>query len=588
VTQQIAAIRGIAALAAAFACALLGADHAAANTQLVSRTPSGLMPNGPSANASLAQDRRGASLLAYESSGSDIVPGDTNGLSDVFVVRRARPFNPRARKATRWVPGATELVSTGLGGAPADGASYGADLDGSQRHNAHCVAFVSQATNLVAGDTNGKADAFVKDLRSGQITRVSVNSAGEQADGDVFDVEVDGACDRVAFSSNATNLALTQTPKPRIVNSALTGAQRRRCRARFRGNRRAQRRRCKTRRLKVRSQRAPAVTTQPAPGTTQVYVRILGGQPDDAGIVGLTFLASASSSGEAGNDDSYDVSFGELSGGCPETCGSTSGDALAFTSEASNLTGGDGNGVPDVYRRSFKIPPATFVQRRARIPAYMEMRTDLVSSKRSGLAGNGASDQPSINDDGDVVVFRTAASDLLPGDGNGVTDIARALTVSSPPRLTRVSFARAGGIQGNGGSSQPSSSRAGSPILFQTDADNLSALPTPDRNCTGDVVFWHRSNSRLATKSTDSDGVIAGGPPSPTTDPCPANPTTPAENPVSSAQANYVAFEDSHPLIDLPVADRMFPGLRNDPAQASQKAHSEPALHQVYIHFIGP
>ncbi|MEA2457480.1 MAG: hypothetical protein QOC95_452, partial [Thermoleophilaceae bacterium] len=172
------------ALAAALAVLpAAGAGAATNETGLASRTPQGRFPNGPSFHPAFSQDRKGASLLAYDSLASDIVPGDGNGMSDVFVVRRARPFKPGARRATPWRPGQTALVSTGMGGQPADGPSFLPDLDGDQLHGAHCVAFLSDATNLVPGDTNGKTDAFVKDLSKGSIVRVSVNSRGEQADG---------------------------------------------------------------------------------------------------------------------------------------------------------------------------------------------------------------------------------------------------------------------------------------------------------------------------------------------------------------------------------------------------------------------
>jgi len=69
-------------------------------------------------------------------------------------------------------------------------------------------------------------------------------------------VKVDGACDRVAFVSDATNLALTRSR---------------------------------------RKAAKPLVTTAPPAGTKQVYVRILGGQADDKGTAGTTFLASAMS-----------------------------------------------------------------------------------------------------------------------------------------------------------------------------------------------------------------------------------------------------------------------------------------------------
>jgi hypothetical protein len=538
----------------------------------------------------LSQDRKGASLLAFDSQASDIVPGDSNGVSDVFVTHRAQPFKASAKKATPWRPGSTELVSTGMGGAPADGPSFLPDLDGDALHSPHCVAFLSDATNLVPGDTNARTDAFVKDLRSGAVTRVSVNSAGQQADGASYDVQVDGACDRVAFTSDATNLAFTaaQVPPAQTIKSPLTGSQRQRCRKQFHGNQALQQKRCKFKSVKVTSQKAPAVTTAPPAGTRQVYVRILGGQAGDAGITGLTFLASASGSGEAGNGDSFDASFGDLGDRCPKACGTTSGDAVAFTSTATNLAPGDGNGVSDVYERTFRIPTQPFLERRAKLPAYMKLATRLVSSTASGQAGNGPSDQPAANDSGQFVGFRTAATNLFSGDTNGVTDVVHADMAKSPARLVPVSFTAAGRVLGNGVSSNPTMSKPGSPVLFQTDSDNLSSLPARDRNCVGDVLFWNIGNRRLLTESNASDGRISGNPDNPAADPCPVPATSPAVNPASSYFANYVAFEDANPLLDLPAADQAFPGLRNQPATAAAMAADDPRLHQVYVHHVGP
>jgi hypothetical protein len=330
------------------------------------------------------------------------------------------------------------------------------------------------------------------------------------------------------------------------------------------------------------------VTTVPPAGTQQVYVRILGGQPGDAGLTGLTFLASASNSGEAGSGDSFDAAFGDLGGRCPDACGTTSGDTLAFTSTATNLTPGDGNGVTDVYERTFRIPTQSFTERRAKLPAYMKPATRLVSENSAGHAGNGPSDQPAVDDTGRFVGFRTGATDLVAGDSNGVTDVVHADMVHSPPKLVSVSFTSDGRRQGNHASSSPSVSQAGSPVLFQTDSDNLTALPAPDRNCVGDVLFWNNGNRRLAIESVGSDGRVSGNPDNPNGEPCPAQVTSPATAPASSYFANYVAFEDANPLLDLAVADRSFPGLRDHRDVAATMATSDPKLHQVYVHFVGP
>jgi hypothetical protein len=563
------AVPGLAIVAGA--TLLAGALPAAAETNLASRSIDGRFPNAPSLHPALSQDRKAASLLAYDSAASDIVAGDSNGFGDVFVVHRASPFKASAKKATAWRPGSTELVSTGMGGQPANGASFAPDLDGDQLHSAHCVAFLSDATNLVPDDTNARTDAFVKDLDSGQITRVSVNTAGAQADGGSYDVQVDGACDRVAFTSDASNLALTrdQLPKPRRVRRPLTGAQRQRCRQRFKGNRPAQKKRCKFRNARVASQRAPAVTTAPAPGTRQVYVRVLGGQPDDAGLEGTTFLASASRTGTAGDGNSFDAAFGDLGASCPKSCGTTSGDAVAFTSESTNLTGGDGNGASDVFLRTFRIPTQHFQDRRAKIPAYMKPATVLVSATSGGSAGNGASDQPAVSGNGESVAFRSSATNLFSGDANGVTDVLYADLSRGRPKLQPMSFTSAGKRHGNGPSSNPALSRNGSPALFQTDADNLSASPVADRNCAADALLWLLPKRRLSIQSLTAGDAVVGNPPNPAADPCPQPTGAPGVNdPALSWLANYAAFEHAGAVAGSPDSGA-------DP-------------HQVFVHFVGP
>src|SRR4051794_29588989 len=216
--------------------------------QLLSRSLTGGFPNAPSHDAAISQDRQFASLVAYDSDASDIVRGDTNGLTDVFLLRRKKPFG---LKGPPWRRGKTVLASRGMGGGPANGRSYGPDLDGEQLHTPRCLAFVSEASNLVPGDTNGAADAFILFLRSGKIRRVSIGSAGQQANGATYEVRVDGHCDRIAFVSEATNLALTGTAK-----------------------------------LSWRS----AVTGATPPGIKQVYIRALDERTDNNGLHGLTFL----------------------------------------------------------------------------------------------------------------------------------------------------------------------------------------------------------------------------------------------------------------------------------------------------------
>ena len=80
--------------------------------------------------------------------------------------------------------------------------SFGAVLSGDGRH----VAFSSNATDLVAGDTNGTFDVFVRDLWSGRTTRVSVGAGGAQVSGPSFGADISADGRYVLFTSASAGL----------------------------------------------------------------------------------------------------------------------------------------------------------------------------------------------------------------------------------------------------------------------------------------------------------------------------------------------------------------------------------------------
>jgi TolB protein len=527
-------------------------------THLLSRSTSGGFPNGPSRNPVFSQDGQGASFVAYESDASDIVSNDVNGFTDVFVLRRGGSYTQS--RGEPWQPGGqAQLVSQGMGGQPANGPSYDPQADGDAKHRSpHCVAFVSQASNLVPNDTNGKADAFVKDLRTGAITRVSVGNRGVQSDGDTFDVAIDGSCTRVAFTSNASNLYLA---KGRAAGKFLK-------------------------------------TQAPAAGSKQVYVRLLTGTKDNRQLKGVTFLASASNRGTPGAGDSYDVSFGRLGDGCPKRCGTSAGDSIAFTSTAGNLAGRDSNGVADVYQRTFYRP----TKRRRRKQGVIRPRTLLISATASGQAGNGPSTNPASNDDGEYVVFQTDATNLAGGDSNRATDVLMRGTFKDSDRMRVVSHAKATG-QANAGSYDPTITSPASIVFFASDATNLQPNKPRgdkyyDRNCMSDVFFWNTVSGNASLQSRDSLQRIPNLPENvgaSTEAACPPVVAKGASNPESSYYGNYFLFESAYPLLDLSFesyVQNVIEGTITSPLAkwelAAKASQDDPALHQVYLRYNGP
>ncbi len=167
-------------------------DRLASTTTLVSVNMAGngggngdSFPTGISTNGQFA---------LFESSASDLVAGDTNNASDIFV--------------RDVVNGLTTLVSVSTNGTSGNGISRGSVMTGNGRY----VAFASTASNLVPGDTNGIADVFVRDLQAGTTTLASVGATtnsnppitGAVSSSESPEITPDGRY--VAFYSTATNL----------------------------------------------------------------------------------------------------------------------------------------------------------------------------------------------------------------------------------------------------------------------------------------------------------------------------------------------------------------------------------------------
>jgi hypothetical protein len=217
---------------------LFGASLAFAQTRLVSTAADGTLANGPSTHAALSTNGR---YVAFTSSATNLVPGDTNGKDDVFVkdlqtgaITRVSvatggeefPFNsgfdridisadgnvvvfassaPLAADDTNGgvdvyvrdrSAGTTTRVSVATGGAQGSGFSPSMSDDG------RYVVFESIAPNLVAGDTNGLGDVFLHDRNTQATTRVSVSSQGTQATGTSRLPAISNNGEVIAFISN--------------------------------------------------------------------------------------------------------------------------------------------------------------------------------------------------------------------------------------------------------------------------------------------------------------------------------------------------------------------------------------------------
>lgn len=142
-------------------------DLLTATTERVSLGLGGGDPLGASWPHAISADGR---FVAIYSTASNLVPNDTNGQRDMFVFDRAT--------------GSTERISVSSSGVEgnANSGGYGADFTADGRF----VVFTSEANNLVAGDTNGRRDAFLRDRLLGTTERMTMAPNGAQSSNDVL------------------------------------------------------------------------------------------------------------------------------------------------------------------------------------------------------------------------------------------------------------------------------------------------------------------------------------------------------------------------------------------------------------------
>lgn len=406
-------------LLASFGAACLTASpiHAQSMSR-VSVDSAGMQAGSGSLDLSMSQDGR---FVAFANP-APMVAGDTNGLSDVFVHDLQT--------------GATARVSVNSAGSEANGESTSPALSADGRY----VAFLSSAGNLVPGDTNGVKDIFVHDRLTGQTRRVSISSSGAEGNGPCFTLAISATGNRVAFESWATNLV------PGDSNNA-----------------------------------------------GDVFVHDLAS--------GSTSRVSVDSAGAQANRES----------GYPTV--SASGRHVAFVSYASNLVPGDSNGFGDTF-----------------VHDLLTGATMRVSVDSNGAQGNVGGLQPSISADGLRVAFVSDSSNLVPGDTNGSRDaFVHDLLTGSTSRVSVDS----NGAQGDRESAYtPAISADGSFVSFVSQATNLVL---GDSNGVKDVFVHDLQSGQTSRVSVAGSGDQSNGDSW-------GSGAGPGPGPPLSANGRYVAF----------------------------------------------
>ncbi len=398
--------------------------------------------NGDSSHPVISQDRRYSTVLAFESEASDLVQGDSNGLKDIFMVRRSGHID---NEGSPWQPGDTQLVSRGVAGAPANGPSWGAAIDGGFPEPGDnptypkCIGFLSDASNLVAGDTNGVTDAFISRGPGGSVERVSLPK-GKQSATPTTEITVSIDCTHIAF---VTGGKLYVRYKPTIAPSKLKRMS-------------AKRRRAATKQRNL---------AMKLPGTAS-GAQFSTGQTDDLVVAadpGVYLIKDGVKKprlvAPGGRNPSYNdvkcrvVTYETNQGGHTQVAWRYLGDA------------------PSKWGRS-----ATGVA----CHALDKPGEQFASKNQDGRLGNGDSTDPSIGNSGFYITFESEASNLgvnalgRLGDPNDRPD---AYLYTAVRDLTLVQSVEDKAIPLDGGGSNPSTSWYANYVFFDTPVGGDAGLP---------------------------------------------------------------------------------------------------------------
>ena len=394
----------------------------------------GAIANNQSYSPSINSDGR---YIAFASPANNLVEDDTNGMFDIFV-------HDRKTNTTR-------RISISPEGAEGNKNSLYPSISA----NGCDVAFESDASNLTAEDSNGRSDIFIYNCETKHSERVSLSTTGEQANDASETPSLSAEGRYVAFTSRASNLVADDTNEKTDVfvfdretheieraSSNSEGAE---------GNDASQSPSISENgRLVAFESKARNLSPNDANGKTDIFIYNRETE--------VTERISVDSTGIGGNGNSTNPSI------------SANGRYVSFESKASNLVDNDSNEEADIFIHDLET-----------------RTTQRISIDSVSAEGNGFSASPSISSDGRFVAFKSAASNLVPTDTNGIFDIF--VHDRDSGETQRVSV-NSSGVEGNNSSETPTISADGIFVSFKSYANNL--VPS-DTNKKSDI-FVHGPN----------------------------------------------------------------------------------------------
>jgi uncharacterized repeat protein (TIGR01451 family) len=348
-------------------------DRQTGAAEIVSVSSSGRQGEGLSSFPDVSHDGR---FVAFDSDAPNLVRGDRNGTTDVFRHDR--------------VTGETVLVSVSSDGQQGDISSHAPAISADGRF----IVFHANSA-LVPADTNNLTDVYVRDVQAGTTALVSVAVDGTAGNGTSFIQDISGNGQFVAFVSDATTLIQNDADgtTPNVyVRDLLAGTTE----LASLGSDGTQ--------AEVGFFDIPAIS---ADGNFVAFSTFTALVPQDTAPFSLDIYLRDRSSGTT---ELISINSDEVPGDGRSEAPSVSADGryVAFQSESANF-------VPEQV--GFFPDEDIFVRDR------VAGTTVRVSESSTGEEGNARSLGPAISADGLVTAFGSDASNLVPGDTNGVKDI---------------------------------------------------------------------------------------------------------------------------------------------------------------------
>ncbi|MEM7118412.1 MAG: hypothetical protein AAF614_38670 [Chloroflexota bacterium] len=384
--------------------------------------------NGSSHTPSLSSNGR---FVAFMSSAANLVDNDGNGLQDIFVYDRQTDT--------------VERVSVDSSGNEADGGSSIPAISGDGRF----VAFVSDARNLVGGDSGFFNDIFLHDRQHNNTIRISEDSSGTVGNDDSGSARISGNGRFVAFASRANNLVADDNNNHRDIfvydqeDDVMT-------------------------RVSVASDGSEGNGSSRNPSIS-----------DDGRFI--SFLSWADNLVEGDTNGVADVfvhdqqtgettrvsvsnSGGEAVLGSDDQAISGNGRFVAFESASENLVSDDTNGRPDIFVHD----------RQAGITARISKEIFATGSGGGGGGGgagsNGVASNIDLSSDGQLITYAFFFSDLIDNDSNFTFDI---FVYNQQSDVNSRISVDSNDNEANGQSGFPSISGNGRFVAFESRANNL-------------------------------------------------------------------------------------------------------------------